>query len=370
MAEILSPIVYWGQNKEYTSLNIELREITNPQINLTEDRLYFKANGIGGHGQNQYELDIPFFTPIEKEGSIFTLTENGVRFKLKKVSYGETWPRLMLEGRKPAWLRIDFEKMTFDDSSEDEEHSEDEIKEDWMRRIEKEIQDTQQSAVGDLKMIYLFIYNLFQFVGYSYIMVAIIIRYIRYGQASQTDVFSAVGAQMMICQIAALVEIINPLLGIVKTGVMAPLMQVLGRGIVVFMVIVQEPRVQESRAVWLLFVVYCGIEIVRYPYYILSALEYEVKIVTLLRYTLWIPLYPVGFGCEGVIIYKAIPYFKETGAFSVQLPNVWNCSFDFPTFLWIYLGIIVIAGSMMLHHMYYQTKRKLGMSITSKKKKK
>ena len=30
------------------------------------------------------------------------------------------------------------------------------------------------------------------------------------------------------------------------------------------------------------------------------------------RYTLWIPLYPLGFICEGVIALRNIPYFEET----------------------------------------------------------
>ena len=41
----------------------------------------------------------------------------------------------------------------------------------------------------------------------------------------------------------------------------------------------------------------------------------------LLRYTIWIPLYPIGFICEGVIALRNIPYFEETEQFSVLLPN-------------------------------------------------
>ena len=32
----------------------------------------------------------------------------------------------------------------------------------------------------------------------------------------------------------------------------------------------------------------------------------------LARYTLWIPLFPLGFICEGVIALRNIPYFEET----------------------------------------------------------
>ena len=39
------------------------------------------------------------------------------------------------------------------------------------------------------------------------------------------------------------------------------------------------------------------------------------------RYTIWVPLYPIGFICEGVIALRNIPYFEETEQFSIQLPN-------------------------------------------------
>lgn len=55
------------------------------------------------------------------------------------------------------------------------------------------------------------------------------------------------------------------------------------------------------------------------------------------RYTIWIPLYPAGFICEGVIFLRNIPYFEETKRFSIELPNSYNFSFHFPTLLRIYL---------------------------------
>ena len=41
--------------------------------------------------------------------------------------------------------------------------------------------------------------------------------------------------------------------------------------------------------------------------------------VQTLRYTLWIPLYPTGFICEGVIALRNIPYFEETDRSFLQL---------------------------------------------------
>lgn len=65
-------------------------------------------------------------------------------------------------------------------------------------------------------------------------------------------------------------------------------------------------------------------------------------LLTWLRYTLWIPLYPLGFICEGVLILRGLMYFEETGRFTVSMPNSWNFTFHYPTFLRIYLLLFCI----------------------------
>ena len=72
-----------------------------------------------------------------------------------------------------------------------------------------------------------------------------------------------------------------------------------------------------------------------------------------LRYTAWIPLYPAGFVCEGVIMLRNIPYFEETGLFSVALPNTFNFAFHFPTLLRTFLlfGFFPVLYTMM-NYMY------------------
>ena len=72
-----------------------------------------------------------------------------------------------------------------------------------------------------------------------------------------------------------------------------------------------------------------------------------------LRYTAWIPLYPAGFVCEGVIMLRNIPYFEETGLFSVTLPNTLNFAFHFPSLIRTFLlfGFFPVLYTMM-NYMY------------------
>ena len=43
--------------------------------------------------------------------------------------------------------------------------------------------------------------------------------------------------------------------------------------------------------------------IFRYPFYMLSTIEYEISWITWLRYTAWIPLYPLGILFEGICVF-------------------------------------------------------------------
>lgn len=51
------------------------------------------------------------------------------------------------------------------------------------------------------------------------------------------------------------------------------------------------------------------------------------------RYTLFIILYPMGVSGELLTIYAALPFVRQSGLYSISLPNKYNFSFDYYTFL-------------------------------------
>lgn len=105
----------------------------------------------------------------------------------------------------------------------------------------------------------------------------------------------------------------------------------------------------------------------RYPYYITQLYKKENGFLTWLRYTLWIPLYPLGFICEGVIILRGLIYFDETGKFSISMPNFLNFTFHFPTFLRIYLLFFSIPVMYtLISQMYKARQQKLNLRSIKK----
>lgn len=59
----------------------------------------------------------------------------------------------------------------------------------------------------------------------------------------------------------------------------------------------------------------------------------ENNVAPVCRYTFFIVLYPMGVAGELLTIYAALPYVQKTGLYSVALPNKYNFSFDYYTFL-------------------------------------
>lgn len=98
-----------------------------------------------------------------------------------------------------------------------------------------------------------------------------------------------------------------------------------------------------------------------YPFYVSQLLKRENGLLTWLRYTIWIPLYPLGIVCEGVILLRSIPYIEETKRFCVDMPNKWNITFDMVLFLKIYLLFLALPGSyLVMSHMSKLRAKKLG----------
>lgn len=80
-----------------------------------------------------------------------------------------------------------------------------------------------------------------------------------------------------------------------------------------------------------------------------------------LRYSAWIILYPIGFVCESVIIFRNILYLHNNPRFYIRLPNPYNVTFDYLTSLRIYMLFIMFPGMYsLIKHMYKARVKNLG----------
>ncbi|KAM7352100.1 3-hydroxyacyl-CoA dehydratase 2 [Cochliomyia hominivorax] len=364
--QMLSPFVYWAQTDKQITLKVDLKDAKRPEVEFTSKTVKFKAKGLGARGINEYKFEIHFYGFIDDEESTFKVNDNKVEFVIKKWENG-WWPRLVATPQKPQWLKVDFDRwLTEDDLLEDEKPR------DVIEDYSKEYDRLQKEEIGYIKesskKVYMVFYNLAQFIGFLYILCVMGVLYYRDGANSITKTYAAVGNAMKFIQLLQYLEVLHPIFGYTKGSPWVPFMQVTGRNFVLFFMIEFEERMQTKPAVFYVFLIWSLVEVFRYPYYISQILKREFGLLTWLRYTIWIPLYPLGILCEGIIILRNIPYFEETKRFSVVMPNKWNFSFDMPTFLKIYLILLILPGSFFLMtHMSKTRAKKLNKKRRSRK---
>lgn len=264
--------------------------------------------------------------------------------------------------QKPNFLKIDFDRWQSDDLDDDDE---DEKPRDVLKDYPNMMGQLEKEELGfrreQGKMVYLIFYNLFQFIGFTYILLVISVRYSRDGPKSMEGTYEAVGNAFKFVQLIQYLEVMHPLFGYTKGGAIFPFFQITGRNFILFAMIECESRMQTKPVVFYLFIIWSMVEVIRYPYYISTILKKELSLLTWLRYSIWIPLYPLGILCEGIVILRNIPYFEETGRFTKTLPNSWNFTFNMPMFMYLYLMMLILPGTyLVMTNMQKLRAKKLG----------
>jgi len=344
---VRSPFVYWAQTESAVSLKVDIPDAQNPRVNIETDQVTLDATGSGSgtEGENEYHFVLPLAHPINSKASTFRVLDRHIDILLQKEVKG-WWSKVISTNKKPVWLKIDFDRWKSPDD-------EDEIPPDVMRdfpHVQEQLGiDEFGYKIENLRNVYLFLYNLFQFVGYLYVVGVLSVRFMKDGPASFHKAFDLVGFALCYCQFVQLLEIVHPILGFTRTSIGMALLQISGRGVILFGLIWSEERIQDKPVVFFLFYIWAIADVIRYPFYMLQIYKVNIYAVTWLRYTAWIILYPAGIACEAVVIFACIPYFVETGKYSLTLPNALNMTFSFTAIMRIYLlfGLFPAAYSLL-----------------------
>ncbi|XP_027871148.1 very-long-chain (3R)-3-hydroxyacyl-CoA dehydratase-like isoform X4 [Xiphophorus couchianus] len=313
--------------------------------------LQFRAQGHGAKGDNQYEFNLEFLEPVKPEIHQ-KLTQRQVDIKVQKRDE-RWWERLTLREKKPLFLAPDFDRWLDESDAEMELQA----KEEKINKISVESRVRKDPYIS-LKKGYLFMYNLVQFLGFSWIFVNMTVRLFILGQDSFYDTFHTTADMMYFCQMMAVLEVVNPLLGLVKTGFFPAMIQVAGRNVILFVIFGCLDEMQNKAVVFYVFYLWSSIEIFRYPFYMLACIGTDWKPLTWLRYSLWIPLYPLGVVAEAVAVIQSLPIFDETRLFSVPLPSALGHSLSFSYTLQLYLVLMFLGLFINFRHLYKQRQRR------------
>uniref|UniRef100_A0AAR2M0J7 Very-long-chain (3R)-3-hydroxyacyl-CoA dehydratase n=1 Tax=Pygocentrus nattereri TaxID=42514 RepID=A0AAR2M0J7_PYGNA len=326
--QTLTPAVFWAQRHGEIYLRVEISDAKSLDISVQENILHFRGQGHGAKGENEYEFSLEFLKPVKPEIK-HKSTQRQVNITVRKQEHC-WWDRLTMQEKKPLFLAPDFDR--------------------WLDESDAEMELKEKG--------YLFMYNLVQFLGFSWIFVNMTVRLFILGQDSFYDTFHTIADVMYFCQMLAVIEVINPALGLVKTGMMPAFIQVTGRNFILFVIIGSLEEMQNKPVVFFVFYLWSAIEIFRYPFYMLACIDTEWKTLTWLRYTIWMPLYPLGVLAEAVAVIQSIPIFDESKFLSIRLPEAMGSFLSFSYVLQLYLLLMFLGLFFNFRHLYKLRRRK------------
>ncbi|KAJ8262542.1 hypothetical protein GJAV_G00167590 [Gymnothorax javanicus] len=195
-----------------------------------------------------------------------------------------------------------------------------------------------------IRLAYLFLYNLLQFCGHSWIFSNMTARFLTFGKDALADTFYTVGVVVSLCQLMSVLELFHIADGLEKAELLPRFIQVLERNFVLFVVIISQEEVQSKSVVCILFFLWSTLDLSRYPHGLLALFYTPSFNMLWIRHTLWIPLYPLAVLAEGLTVYQAVPYFKSLETFSFQLGLPMSVYTYFPNVLLGYLPLLAVGA--------------------------
>jgi cytosolic prostaglandin-E synthase len=100
-----SPNIKWAERKDKLYVTIELNDVKNPTINLTEDnRIVFS----GSSQDKEYALDLELFGEINRADSKWTLDTRNIFLNIKKAKKGTYWNYINKDKKKYNYIHVDW----------------------------------------------------------------------------------------------------------------------------------------------------------------------------------------------------------------------------------------------------------------------
>jgi len=212
---------------------------------------------------------------------------------------------------------------------------------------------------------YLFVYNAVQVVGWSVILVKTVLGIL--SGKSNEQLYNSVELPLQIFQTAAVLEVVHAVVGLVRSPVGTTAVQVWSRVTLVWLVLFKVVSSRSSIGVPLMLLAWSITEVIRYSFYALGLFNMTPYIITWMRYTFFIVLYPAGVTGELLTMVAALPEIARKKHFALEMPNSVNMGFSF-YYMLIVMMLIYLPGFPKLYfYMFGQRKKVLTVEPSKKK---
>jgi|TARA_B110000914_G_C15370580_1_gene402982 hypothetical protein len=119
MVEAKTPTIKWAQRKDCLFVTIELLEVKNPIIEITDDNK-LKFNG-SSDGIN-YSLEMELFEKVNREESKWTIATRNIFLNIKKSEKGPHWAYINKDKIKHNYIKFDWNNFIDEDEEDVEEN--------------------------------------------------------------------------------------------------------------------------------------------------------------------------------------------------------------------------------------------------------
>ncbi|XP_044266395.1 very-long-chain (3R)-3-hydroxyacyl-CoA dehydratase hpo-8 [Tribolium madens] len=215
-----------------------------------------------------------------------------------------------------------------------------------------------KKEISGIAKTYLIGYNFIETIGWSYILYLLVNYHL--SSSKTQSLYDMVKWSLIIFQNAAVLEVVHTLIRIVPSNPLITAMQVASRVIVVCGVILATKAGRETIGLHLALAAWSITEIIRYGNYTLNLTGGVPHIVTWLRYTTFIILYPIGVTGELLCIYAAQKEVGEKKIFTIEMPNALNFTFDYQKVLWGLMFLYIPLFPKLYMHMWTLRRKVLG----------
>lgn len=204
---------------------------------------------------------------------------------------------------------------------------------------------------------YLLLYNASMSLGWLTVLVRLCVSL----AASPSDypkAYASAQTPLIIFQTGAILEVLHSLVGLVRAPVMTTALQVSSRLLLLWGVTEPVTAVRVNPAIASMITAWSLTEVPRYAFFAWNA-AYKVAPFWLgwIRYSTFMPLYPIGAGSEWLLLLAALPHLRRLDIYSWHMPNWANFEFNFHYFCLFNLVMYIPGLPYMYMHMMRQRKR-------------
>ena len=218
------------------------------------------------------------------------------------------------------------------------------------------------------KQVYLFTFNVVSLIGWFGVLTRILVAAEGGGLEAA---YRASRARVELMQYLALLEIAHAALRITRGNVASAIMQNLGRDLVLFGVLSALPAAHAAAAkdtAWVgaLFATWAASEVCRFPFYAGAIVAGDatpapawLRALKWVRYSAFVPLYPLGFAAEVMVLWRALPAIEAANLHGWLVPGF--VPWGFRALLLPYMAYAYGVGAPKLYlYMLKQRRRQLG----------